>query len=65
MQEYTVAPYSLVLLAVYSALLCDVDTSGWRMCRALLYASESLHVSSGMVSFHGHSSTVAHYTGTL
>ncbi len=28
MQEYTVAPYSLALLAVYSALLFNVDTSG-------------------------------------
>ena len=32
------------------------------MCRALLYASESLPVSSRMVSFNRHSSTVAHYT---
>ena len=31
------------------------------MCRALLYASESLPVSSGTVSFHRNSSTVAHY----
>ena len=65
MQECTVAPYSLALLAVYSALLCNVDTSGYRMCRALLYASESLPVSSGTVSFHRHSSTVAHYTSSL
>ena len=35
------------------------------MRRSLLYASESLPVSSGTVSFHGHSSTVAHHTGTL
>ena len=28
----TVAPYSLALLAVYSALLCNVDTSQGKEC---------------------------------